>query len=167
MVLTLIPDARIAELEYQLAKSKDFVELLKHENKENTKLIGEYETEVGLMVERIRNFACNHKDHYISLAKSYNGKLQEEKDAHLESRLDRDKWFALAMRYAGMIRHAAKLRNEEEEVPIRVVAGLQNEVRALRFAVGLEQEKPEEEYGWEILKDVPESEKEEYLRTYE
>jgi hypothetical protein len=61
----------------------------------------------------------------------------------------------MTMRCAEMIRTAYRLRCEEEEVPIRVVAGLQNEVRALRNALGLEPEKPEEEYGWEILKDVP------------
>lgn len=36
-----------------------------------------------------------------------------------------------------------------------MIYGLQNEVRAYRSALGMELEKPEEEYGWEILKDVP------------
>ena len=59
------------------------------------------------------------------------------------------------MRCVEMLREAYRLRCEEEDVPIRVVAGLQNEVRAYRSALGMEPEKPEEEYGWEILKDVP------------
>lgn len=59
------------------------------------------------------------------------------------------------MRSVEMLREAYRLRCEEEGVPVRVIYGLQNEVRAYRSALGMELEKPEEEYGWEILKDVP------------
>lgn len=59
------------------------------------------------------------------------------------------------MRTVGMLREAYRLRCEEEEVPIRIITGLQNEVRAYRQTLGMEAEKPEEEFGWEILKDVP------------
>ena len=53
-----------------------------------------------------------------------------------------------------MLREAHRLRCEEEDVPVRVVTGLQNEVRAYRSALGMEAERPEEEFGWEVLRDV-------------
>ncbi|ODH38384.1 hypothetical protein ACO22_02383 [Paracoccidioides brasiliensis] len=147
--------ARIAELERALAREKSLVEILKREQVENTKLIGEYETAVGTMVEQIRHYCQNNNMHYLAQKRHYNNLLQAERDAHLESRLDRDNWHAKAMRCAEMIRTAYRLRCEEEEVPIRVISGLQNEVRAYRNALGMEPEKPDEEYGWEILKDLP------------
>ncbi|EGE79755.1 hypothetical protein BDDG_02696 [Blastomyces dermatitidis ATCC 18188] len=147
--------ARIAELERSLAREKSLVEALKREQVENTKLIGEYETAVGIMVEQIRHYCQNNNMHYLAQKRHYNNLLQAERDAHLESRLDRDNWHAKAMRCSEMIRTAYRLRCEEEEVPIRIISGLQNEVRAYRNALGMEPEKPEEEYGWEILKDLP------------
>ena len=54
-----------------------------------------------------------------------------------------------------MMREAYRLRCEEEDLPVQIVAGLQNEVRAYRSALGMEPEKAEEEYGWEILKEMP------------
>ncbi|KAK2807965.1 hypothetical protein FQN50_005207 [Emmonsiellopsis sp. PD_5] len=146
---------RIAELERALAREKSIVEVLKREQVENTKLIGEYETAVGTMVEQIRHYCQNNNMHYLAQKRHYNNLLQAERDAHLESRLDRDNWHAKAMRCAEMIRTAYRLRCEEEEVPIRIISGLQNEVRAYRNALGMDPEKPEEEYGWEILKDLP------------
>ncbi|KAF7597632.1 hypothetical protein BBP40_000110 [Aspergillus hancockii] len=150
-----ISAARIAELERALAREKRQNEILRNEQVENTKLIGEYEQAVGTMVEQIRNYCQNNNLHYLSQKRHYNTLLQAERDAHLESRLDRDYWHAQTMKCAEMIRTAYRLRCEEEEVPIRIVAGLQNEVRAYRNALGMESERPEEEYGWEILKDVP------------
>ncbi|OJD26196.1 hypothetical protein ACJ73_02427 [Blastomyces percursus] len=147
--------ARIAELERSLAREKSLVEALKREQVENTKLIGEYETAVGTMVEQIRHYCQNNNMHYLAQKRHYNNLLQAERDAHLESRLDRDNWHAKAMRCSEMIRTACRLRCEEDEVPIRIISGLQNEVRAYRNALGMEPEKPEEEYGWEILKDLP------------
>ncbi|RAH39997.1 uncharacterized protein BO95DRAFT_486559 [Aspergillus brunneoviolaceus CBS 621.78] len=147
--------ARIAELERALAKEKRLVEILRNEQVENTKLLGEYEAAVGVMVEQIRNYCQNNNLHYVAQKRHYNNLLQAERDSHLESRLDRDYWHAQTMKCAEMIRTAYRLRCEEEETPIRIVAGLQNEVRAYRNALGMEPEKPEEEYGWEILKDVP------------
>ncbi|PYH48437.1 uncharacterized protein BP01DRAFT_389061 [Aspergillus saccharolyticus JOP 1030-1] len=147
--------ARIAELERALAKEKRLTEILRNEQVENTKLIGEYEAAVGVMVEQIRNYCQNNNLHYLAQKRHYNNLLQAERDSHLESRLDRDYWHAQTMKCAEMIRTAYRLRCEEEETPIRIVAGLQNEVRAYRNALGMEPEKPEEEYGWEILKDVP------------
>jgi uncharacterized coiled-coil protein SlyX len=147
--------ARIAELEHALAKEKRLVEVLKVEQVENTKLIGEYEAAVGTMVEQIRNYCHNNNLHYLYQKRHYNNLLQAERDAHLESRLDRDHWHSQTLKCAEMIRTAYRLRCEEEELPIRIVAGLQNEVRAYRNALGMEPEKFEEEYGYEILKDVP------------
>ncbi|KAJ5682452.1 hypothetical protein N7462_005617 [Penicillium macrosclerotiorum] len=152
-----ISAARISELERALAKEKRLVEDLKREQLENTKLISEYEASVGTMVEQIRNYCQNNNMHFLYQKSHYNNLLQAERDAHLESRLDRDYWHAQTMKCAEMIRHAHRLRSEEEEPPIRVIAGLQNEVRAYRNALGMEPEKPEEEYGWEILRDVPTS----------
>ncbi|PGH17571.1 hypothetical protein AJ80_04749 [Polytolypa hystricis UAMH7299] len=147
--------ARIAELERSLAREKRTVEILKREQVENMKLIGEYETAVGTMVEQIRNYCQNNNMHYLAQKRHYNDLLQAERDAHLESRLDRDYWHAQTMKCSEMIRTAYRLRCEEEDVPIRVISGLQNEVRAYRNALGMEPEKPEEEYGWEVLKDLP------------
>lgn len=154
-LLTSLEAARIAELERALAKEKRTVEVLKNEQAENTKLIGDYEAAVGTMVEQIRNYCQNNNMNYLAQKRHYNNLLQAERDAHLESRLDRDYWHTQTMKCAEMIRTAYRLRCEEEEMPVRVIAGLQNEVRAYRNALGMEPERPEEEYGWEVLKDVP------------
>ena len=153
--LTASTAARITDLERALTKEKRTIEILKHEQSENTKLISEYEAGVGLMVEQVRNYCQNNNVHFLAQRRHYNNLLQAERDSHLESRLDRDYWHSQAIKYSEMIRTAFRLRSEEEEMPIRVVAGLQNEVRAYRQALGMEPEKPEEEYGWTILKDVP------------
>ena len=90
----------------------------------------------------------------MSIARHYNSLLQEEKDAHLAARLEKDEWHAKFMRAAGMLREAYRLRCQEEELPITVVAGLQEEVRALRSVCGMDPEKPEEETGHQYLKDI-------------
>ena len=149
--------ARIAELERALAKERRLVEVLKREQVENTKLIGEFETAMGTMVEQIRNYCQNNNMQYLAQKRHYNNLLQAERDAHLESRLDRDYWHAQTMRCAEMIRTAYRLRCEEEDLPTRIISGLQNEVRAYRNALGMDPEKPEEEFGWEYLKDLPPS----------
>lgn len=107
------------------------------------------------MVKQTRDFSYNVKSEKIAIAKHYNTMLQDEKDAHLETRLEKDTWHAHFMRANAMIREAHRLRCDEEEIPIRVVAGLQNEVRACRRAIGMDPENFEDEYGYEILKDVP------------
>jgi DNA-binding transcriptional ArsR family regulator len=155
--LTPVLAARIAELERALAKEKRRLEIYRSEQEENWKLIREYEDTVGKMTEAIRNYCCNNESHFLAQKRHYNNLLQAERDAHLKSRLERDHWHAQTMKLCGMIRTAYRLRSEEEELPIRVVAGLQNEVRCLRNALGLDPERPEEEYGWEILRHVPPS----------
>ncbi|KAL9610630.1 MAG: hypothetical protein Q9167_004672 [Letrouitia subvulpina] len=152
-----ISAARIADLERQLATEQNRVRTILREQKENTKLIGEYETAVGTIVEMVRNYSFTHKQEKTSLSLHYNKLLQEEKDAHLTARLEKDEWHSRFMRSIEMLREAYKLRCEEEEMPLRVVAGLQNEVRGYRNALGLEPEKEEDEYGWEILKDRPDA----------
>ncbi|KAK2764383.1 hypothetical protein FQN54_009077 [Arachnomyces sp. PD_36] len=150
-----ISAGRIAELERALAREKRLNEVFKREQAENTKLIGDYEAAVGTMVEQIRNYCQNNNMHYLAQKRHYNNLLQVERDGHLQSRLERDEWEARTLRCAEMIRTGYRMRCEEDEVPIRVVQGLQNEVRAYRNALGMEPEKPEEEYGWEVLKDAP------------
>lgn len=147
--------ARIADLERQLAHEKNKVHILLDEQKENTKLIGDYEHHLGEIVKDVREYSFNNKTEKTNIAKHWNGQLQAEKDAHLETREQLNQSNAKVLRCAEMLREAYRLRCEEEDVPIRVIAGLQNEVRAYRSALGMEPEKPEEEYGWEILKDVP------------
>ncbi|CAI7674031.1 unnamed protein product [Penicillium manginii] len=150
-----ISAARISELERALAKEKRQTEELKREQVESAKLIGEYEANVGTMVEQIRTYCQNNNMHFLHQKNHYNQLLQAERDAHLDSRLDRDYWHTQTMKCAEMIRTAHRIRSDEEGVPVRIIAGLQNEVRAYRNALGMEPEQPEDEYGWEILKDVP------------
>ncbi|KAL9013082.1 MAG: hypothetical protein Q9173_002198 [Seirophora scorigena] len=159
---TEISAARTAELEKQLAHEQNRVRTIMREQKENTKLIGEYETAVGNIVEMVRNYSYNNKQERTSLSLHYNKLLQDEKDAHLAARLEKDDWHTKFMRSVEMLREAYKLRCEEEELPVRIVSGLQNEVRAYRNALGMEPEKPQEEYGWEILKDAPDAGREEW-----
>ena len=147
--------ARIADLERQLAREQNKTSILLDEQKENIKLIGEYEHALGEIVKDVRDFSYNTKTRETSIARHYNKLLQDEKDAHLAARLEKDDWHAKFMRTVEMLREAYRLRCEEEEVPIRVIAGLQNEVRAYRSCLGMEPEKFEDEYGYEILKDVP------------
>lgn len=107
------------------------------------------------MVELVRNYCCNNEGHYLALKRQYNDLLQAERDAHLQTRLECDEWNAKTLRCSEMIRTAYRLRCEEEELPIRVVGGLQNEVRMLRDIIGLEHERPQDEWGWPILRDAP------------
>ena len=103
----------------------------------------------------MREYSFNTKTRETNIARLYNKLLQDEKDAHLAARIEKDEWHSRFMRSVEMLREAYRLRCEEEEVPVRVVSGLQNEVRGYRSALGMESEKLEEEYGWEILKDMP------------
>ncbi|KAL2059265.1 hypothetical protein ABVK25_000557 [Lepraria finkii] len=150
-----ISGARIADLERQLAREQNKSRILLDEQKENTKLIGEYENALGDIVKDVREYSYNTKTRETNIARHYNKLLQDEKDAHLAARLEKDEWHDRFMGSVEMLREAYRLRCEEEGVPVRVISGLQNEVRAYRSALGMELEKPEEEYGWEILKDVP------------
>lgn len=147
--------ARIADLERQLAHSQTKVRILLDEQKENTKLIGDYEHHLGEIVKDVREYSYNNKTEKTNIARHWNNLLQAEKDAHMETREKMNESNTKVLRCAEMMREAYRLRCEEEDVPTRVVAGLQNEVRAYRSALGMEAEKPEEEFGWEILKDVP------------
>ena len=128
--------------------------VLLREQRENTRLIGEYETSLGHVVELVRNFAHTKDAERLAEAHSYNKRLQDELDAHLQTRLERDHYLAQYMRKVEQLRKAYRMRCEEEETPIRIVAGLQNEVRSYRRALGMEAEKFEDEFGYEILKDV-------------
>ena len=150
-----LPAARIADLERQIAHEQNKVRILLDEQKENTKLIGDYEHKLGEIVQDVREYSYSNKTEKSAMAKQWNVLLQAEKDAHLQTRDELNKSNAKILRCAEMMREAYRLRCEEEDLPVRIVAGLQNEVRALRSALGMERAKPEEEYGWAILKDVP------------
>ena len=63
------------------------------------------------------------------------------------------------MRCVDMLRTAYHLCCEEEEGPTSIIAGLQNEVRTYRNALGMEPEKFEREFGYGFLKDVPDGAK--------
>ena len=146
--------ARIADLTRKVNQLQHVKQILAREQRENTKLIGEYETALASIVEEIRNFAYGKNLEKAQLSREYNKLLQDEKDAHLATRLEKDDWHAKFMRSVDMIRTAYKLRCEEEQVPVRIIAALQNEVRAYRNALGMEPERFEEEVGFEILRDV-------------
>lgn len=107
------------------------------------------------MTTQIREYCTNNNLNYLAQTRHYNSLLQKEKDEHLQSRLEKDEWHAKCMRVCGMILHAKKLRDDEFGDEIRVISGLQSEVRILRNVIGLEKQKPEEETGWEYLKEVP------------
>lgn len=156
MLHTNVPaEARIRELERELAKANKIISLYKHEQKENTLLIGQYEQGVWQMTDQVRDYAGRTEERMLALKRHYNDLLQQEKDEHLETRLDRDRWHANTIRCAEMIRKAYRLRCDEWCDEYRVVVGLQSEVRCLRRCLGIEAEKPEEETGWPYLKDAP------------
>jgi len=146
--------ARIHELELALAKANRTIELYKHEQVENAKLIAEYQDAMGTATEQIRNYCCDNNDRYLAQRRHYNNLLQAEKDEHLQSRLDRDHWHAMTMKVCAMIRHAYRLRCEEWCEELAIISGLQNEVRVYRNAMGMEKERPEDETGWPYLKDA-------------
>ncbi|MCJ1368519.1 hypothetical protein MMC16_007663 [Acarospora aff. strigata] len=147
--------ARVADLQRQLSNAKNTIEKLNYERREDLKLLKEYEAGVGHITEMVRNYAYTRETELLRVEKHYNGLLQVERDAHLASRLEGLQWQEKFVDIVGKMRHAYRLRCDEDDVPIRVVAGLQNEVRAYRNAMGMEPERFEDEYGYEILKDVP------------
>jgi len=148
-------EARIRELERELAKSNHIVSLYKHEQTENTNLIALYEDALGTATEQIRNYCTDLESRFLAQRKHYNNLLQQEKDEHLQSRLDRDHWQAQTLKVSEMIRTASRLRTDEWAEEYAVVSGLQSEVRCLRRCLGMEPEKPEEETGWSYLKEMP------------
>lgn len=147
--------ARIADLQRQLSSANATVNNLRYERREDFKLIKELETGLSHITELVRNYAYTRETELLKVRKHYNGLLQIERDAHLASRLEGLGWQEKFIDSVQRIRQAYRLRCDEEDVPICVVAGLQNEVRAYRNALGMEPEKFEHEYGYEILKDVP------------
>lgn len=110
---------------------------------------------MGHVTEMVRNCAYNKDMEKHAVARKYNKLLQDEKDAHLQTRLESDAWHAKFMDAVAKIRHAYRLRVDEADLPIMVVSGLQNEVRGLRSCLGWEPEKFEDEFGYPILRDVP------------
>jgi hypothetical protein len=147
--------ARIRELELELAKANRTIDIYRNEQGENTALIADYENALGIATDQIRNYCCDNNDRYLAQRRHYNGLLQAEKDEHLQSRLERDDWHAKCMQVCEMIRKAYRLRCDEWNKELAVISGLQGEVRILRKCLGMEEEKAEEETGWEYLREVP------------
>ena len=154
-VLTFWPVARVTELERQLAHAQNTARILREEQTENIKLIGDYEHHLGEVVKSIRDAAFNAQTEKTRIDTHWNALLQAEKDRHLETRFSLNEANAYVLELHGILGKAYRLRCEEEDVPLTVIAGLQNEVRAYRQAAGMEPQKPEEEFGYEFLKDMP------------
>ena len=145
--------ARIRELELELARANRTIDIYRNEQGENTALIADYENALGNATDQIRNYCCDNNDRYLAQRRHYNGLLQAEKDEHLQSRMERDEWHAKCMQVCEMIRKAYRLRCEELSQEQSVISGLQGEVRILRKCLGMEEERPEEETGWEYLRE--------------
>lgn len=148
-------EARVRELERELAKSNHIISLYKHEQTENTNLIAMYEDALGTATEQIRNYCTDVESRFLAQRKHYNNLLQQEKDEHLQSRLDRDHWQAQTLKVSEMIRTASRLRTDEWAEEYSIISGLQSEVRCLRRCLGMEPEKAENETGWSYLKEMP------------
>lgn len=146
--------AQIRKLELDLLKANRVIDLLKSEQTQNTELIGKYELALGESTENIRTYCTDNNSNYLSQRQHYNSLLQAEKDEHLQSRLDRDYWQAQALKVCAMLREAHRLRTDEYGDEIRVIGGLQSEIRVLRKVLGMETEAAEEETGWPFLKDA-------------
>jgi hypothetical protein len=126
--------------------------VLFREQRENGKLIGEYEQALEKVTGMLRDFAYNKECEKNKLARQYLETLQAERDEHLQTRLERDAANAEVLKLRGQIRHAYRLAAEESIPELTIVAGLQNEVRSYRAALGLPKEKFEDEFGYPILK---------------
>lgn len=123
-------------LTHELHTAHRTVSTLARENRENTRLIGDYEVALGSVVEMVRNYAFSQNQAAATLATHYNRLLQEEKDAHLEARLEGGEWRGRFERCVEMLREGYRRACEEEGVEEEVVRELREEVRALRKVVG-------------------------------
>ena len=130
------------------------VRVLKREQRENGKLIGEYEQALDKVVGMLRDFATSQAEEKSAIARSYLDMLQAERDEHLKTRLEKDEYFARVLKLQGDIRTAYRLRCEESVPDVEIIAGLQNEVRSYRNALGMDPEKFEDEFGYPVLKNV-------------
>lgn len=148
-------EQRILELERDQTKKEALIEAYKHEQKENTSLIADYEDALGTVTEQIRNYCLGIESRFLDQRRHYNNLLQQEKDEHLQTRLERDEWHGKTLRCAEMIRTASRLRNDEWYDEYKIIAGLQGEVRCYRRVLGMDRQKPEEEGGYPYLKDLP------------
>lgn len=147
--------ARIRDLERELASAHKIIDLYKNEQKDNTSLIGQYEQGMWQATEQIRDYSSKNEDRFIAQKKHYNDLLQQEKDEHFQTRLEKDHWQQQTLRVCEMIRKAYRMRVEEWCDEYRTVLGLQSEVRCYRRLLSMPAEKLEEETGWPCLKDAP------------
>lgn len=150
-----LAEQRILELEREVLKKDSLIEAYKHEQKENTSLIADYEDSLGTITEQIRDYCLGIENRFLDQRHHYNNLLQQEKDEHLQTRLERDEWHGKTLRCAEMIRTASRLRNDEWYDEYKIIAGLQGEVRCYRRVLGMDPQKAEEEGGYPYLKDLP------------
>lgn len=148
-------EARIRELERELSNANTLIDQYKYEQKENTALVGQYEQGLWHATEQIRGYSGDNEMRYLAQKRHYNQLLQQEKDEHHDTRLDRDHWQAQTLRLCDMLRTAYRMRVDEWSDEYRVIVGLQSEVRCYRRLLKMEVEEPEEETGWQYLKDAP------------
>ncbi|KIX05558.1 uncharacterized protein Z518_06430 [Rhinocladiella mackenziei CBS 650.93] len=148
-------EARMRELELELARANRLIDIYKHEQLENTNLIATYEDAMGRATEQIRNYCGDMEARFLAQQRHYNQLLQQEKDEHLQSRMDRDYWHQQTLKVSEMIRNALRYRTEEWTEEYRIISGLQSEVRCLRRCLGMEAEKPDEETGYPYLSQLP------------
>ena len=147
-------DSRIAELTQKLSTGESLVKVLKREQRENAKLIGEYEQALDKVVGMLRDFAAGQTEEKTALARRYLNMLQAERDEHLQTRFEKDQYVAKILDLQDKIRTAYRLRCEESLPDVEIIAGLQNEVRAYRAALGMEPERFEDEFGYPVLRNV-------------
>jgi hypothetical protein len=145
---------QIAELTQRTQVLQRTVRIYAREQRENARLLGEYETAVGHLTALVRDLGAKKDAQRTAAARTANGTLQTERDAHLATRQERDAWEARFWRAVGMMREAHHRLCDEEGGETSVVRELQGEVRALRQVIGLPAQRPEEETGWRALKDM-------------
>lgn len=149
-----VADGRIAGLTQKLSSADSLIRVLKREQRENGRLIGEYEQALDKVVGMLRDFARAQAEEKTGIASRYLTMLQAERDEHLQTRFERDGYVAKIIELEGKIRTAYRLRCEESVPDVEIIAGLQNEVRGYRAALGMEPERFEEEFGWPVLRGV-------------
>lgn len=145
---------QVADLTQQLNDMQRTVRTYAREQRENARLLGEYETAVGHLTALVRDLGAKKDAQRTAAARSANVTLQAERDAHLDTRRERDAWEARFWRAVGMMRETHRRLCDEESGDTDVVRELQSEVRSLRKVIGLPEQKPEEETGWRVLKDL-------------
>lgn len=149
---------QIATLTQQTQALQRTIRVYAREQRENSRLLGDYETAVGHLTALVRDLGAKKDAQRNAAAQSANATLQAERDTHLNTRQERDAWEAKFWRSVGMMRETYKRLCDEESGETGIVQELQSEVRSLRKVIGLPVQKDEEETGWRVLRHVNGSE---------